>query len=144
MILISHRGNLNGPDPKNENSHEYIDIAIENGFDVEVDVYFYKNNFYLGHDEPTYLSSLEYLENKKIWCHAKNMEAMEAFYKTKCHYFWHETDSLTLTSKGYYWTYPGKKLFENSICVLPEQSNYKNYFCRGLCSDYILDYKKND
>ena len=111
MILISHRGNLNGPDPKNENSHEYIDIAIENGFDVEVDVYFYKNNFYLGHDEPTYLSSLEYLENKKIWCHAKNMEAMEAFYKTKCHYFWHETDSLTLTSKGYYWTYPGKKLF---------------------------------
>ena len=50
---------------------------------------------------------------------------------------------LTLTSR-LYWTYPGNKLFENSICVLPEKSDYKSFFCKGICSDYILKYKNND
>ena len=142
MFLISHRGNLNGPEIKNENKRDYILNAMEKGFDGEVDIHFYKNKFYLGHDEPEYLTSLEFLENNKIWCHAKNMDAMEAFYKTKCHFFWHQNDAVTLTNKGYYWTYPGQKLFENSICVLPEKSNYKEFFCQGICSDYIMEYKE--
>jgi hypothetical protein len=144
MFYISHRGNLNGPDTRYENSIEYINHALERGFDVEVDVHYFKGNFYLGHDEPTFQVSLDFLENKKLWCHAKSMDTMGAFYKTKCHYFWHETDAVTLTNKGYYWTYPGNKLFENSICVLPEKSDYKSFFCKGICSDYILKYKNND
>ena len=143
MFLISHRGNLDGPNLKDENSPDYISNAIEKGFDVELDVHYFKNQFYLGHDEPVYLTSIEFLENKKFWCHAKNMEAMEAFYKTKCHYFWHENDAMTMTNRGYYWTYPGKKLFANSICVLPEKSNYKNIICKGICSDYILKYNNS-
>ena len=105
MFFISHRGNLNGPDARYENSIEYINHALESGFHVEVDVHYYKNNFYLGHDEPAFLTSLEFLENKKLWCHAKSMDTMGAFYKTKCHYFWHETDAVTITNQGYYWTY---------------------------------------
>tara|TARA_B110000003_G_scaffold208655_1_gene207598 strand:- start:113 stop:550 length:438 start_codon:yes stop_codon:yes gene_type:complete len=142
MFLISHRGNLSGPDYNNENKIDYILNAIQNGFDVEVDVHYYKDKFYLGHDEPTYLTSVEFLEHEKLWCHAKNIDAVGAFYKTKCHYFWHQSDDVTLTNRGYYWTYPGKKLFENSICVLPEKSDYKNFFCKGICSDYILKYKE--
>ena len=67
---------------------------------------------------------------------------MEALYKTKCHYFWHQNDNVTLTNKGYFWTYPGQRLFENSICVLPEISNYNDFPCKGICSDYILKYKE--
>jgi hypothetical protein len=29
-------------------------------------------------------------------------------------------DDYTITSKGYFWTYPGKKISKNSIIVLPE------------------------
>ena len=143
MFFISHRGNLIGPDKKDENNPDLIINAILNGFDVEIDVHYYKNHFYLGHDEPTYLVSTEFLLNKKIWCHAKNIEALDAFQETSCHYFWHENDTATITSKGYFWTYPGKKLFKNSICVLPEKADYKKIVCRGICSDYIKKYKED-
>ena len=52
MIYISHRGNLNGINPKQENKPSYIFNALERSFDVEVDVWFVKGKFYLGHDEP--------------------------------------------------------------------------------------------
>ena len=56
MKLIAHRGNINGPDPSKENTPEYIEQAIAQGFDVEVDVRYspLHSKLYLGHDEPDY------------------------------------------------------------------------------------------
>ena len=62
--------------------------------------------------------------------------------KIKAHHFWHQEDDYTITSKGFIWTYPGKSLLTSSICVLPEKSTYKKFECYGICSDYILKYKK--
>ena len=120
MIYISHRGNINGPNKKLENNPNYITDAINKGFDVEIDVNYKNSNFYLGHDKAQYLVSKKFLLNKKIWCHAKSIETALKLKKIKAHYFWHQNDDITLTSKGYFWTYPGKKLTKNSICVLPE------------------------
>ena len=50
MYLISHRGNLNGIQKNRENSPSYINEAIEKGYNVEVDVRYEKNKFFLGHD----------------------------------------------------------------------------------------------
>ena len=63
--------------------------------------------------------------------------------KIKAHYFWHQEDDYTITSRGFIWTYPGKKLFPNSICVLPEHANYKDINCKGICSDFIDKYKND-
>ena len=38
MILISHRGNLNGKSDE-ENHPNHIDITLRQGFDVEIDVW---------------------------------------------------------------------------------------------------------
>ena len=46
MILISHRGNLDGKREEFENHPDYIEDAKKRGFDVEVDVWFTKNNFF--------------------------------------------------------------------------------------------------
>ena len=82
------------------------------------------------------------LNNKsQLWIHAKNLNVLEIVSKLNLHYFWHQEDDITITSKGYWWTYPGKKLFQNSICVLPEKSNFKMTNCAGICSDYIERYK---
>ena len=35
-------------------------------------------------------------------------------------YFWHDTDTYTLTSYNIPWIYPGKKLMKTGVCVLPE------------------------
>ena len=46
MLLISHRGNLNGIQKKRENSPTYINEALSKGYDVEVDVRFRDNKFF--------------------------------------------------------------------------------------------------
>ena len=141
MYLISHRGNLNGIQKDKENEPEYIISAIDKGFDVEVDVRFENNKFFLGHDYNQFEINKEFLLNKKIWCHAKTSEALFALDEIKAHFFWHQEDDYTITSKGYIWTYPGKKLLSKSICVLPEKANYKEINCLGICSDFIERYK---
>ena len=141
MYLISHRGNLNGVIEDRENSPNYINEALEKGYDVEVDVRFENNQFFLGHDLNQYKIDEKFLLNKKIWCHAKTDKALNALEKINAHYFWHQEDDYTITNKGFFWTYPGKKLLKNSICVLPEKSNYEKISCKGICSDFIEKYK---
>ena len=141
MYFISHRGNIDGLQKEVENQPDYINNALEKGYDVEIDVRFENNKFYLGHDKNQFKVEKEFLLNKKIWCHAKTSEALLALHRINAHYFWHQEDDYTITSKGFLWTYPGKILLPNSICVLPEIVDYKNFDCLGICSDFIKKYK---
>ena len=63
----------------------------------------------------------------------QNTEALYEMSKMNCHYFWHQEDDYTITSKGIIWAYPGKKLTNNSICVLPELFNKHIEDCLGIC-----------
>ncbi len=143
MILVSHRGNLTGKEPDRENSPNFITEAIEKGFYVEVDVWVKDgNHVFLGHDGPQYPVSIEFLKNKKIICHCKNIEALRLMLDNNIHCFFHKTDDVTLTSKGYIWTFPKKKLVPGSFCVMPEYGYTGDISsCMGICSDFIQDYK---
>lgn len=139
MIKIAHRGNINGPNEKYENDPSYIIEAIKQGFDVEIDVWFLNGSFYLGHDNPKYMVGINYLKNDHFWCHCKNIESLYLLTKNNIRSFFHDSDGATLTSDGYIWTYPGEHLTENSICVMPEKSNWKiPKNIAGVCSDYVL------
>ena len=54
MILISHRGNINGVNLERENTQSYIQEAIDLGYDVEIDVRYIDKKFWLGHDKSDY------------------------------------------------------------------------------------------
>ena len=125
MILISHRGNIDGKNEVWENHPKYITEALEAGYDVEIDVWYISDNYFLGHDSPEYPTDKYFLQKDGLWCHAKNVDALEMMLKENIHCFWHQDDDVTLTSKGYMWTYPGKQLTEKSICVKPELSDKK-------------------
>lgn len=143
MIVIAHRGNLHGPNPLTENSPESIQDCLAYGFSVEVDVWMHQNSLWLGHDEPTYkISDTSKLLYDKVWCHAKNLEAAEALKNMGAHFFWHENDTITLTSKGYFWTFPGRPLTKNSIAVMPELAFDEASFsiAAGVCTDWPLRY----
>jgi hypothetical protein len=145
MILISHRGNVNGKIPKKENNPEYIDKAISLGYDVEIDIWSIEGVLLLGHDEPQYGISQLWLNQRSqsLWIHCKTIEAMEWFNAIGgFNYFWHEEDTVTLTSKGFIWAYPGKQPIQQSIAVMPEIHNDNITQCIGICSDYIENYKK--
>jgi len=144
MIFISHRGNINGRTIALENTVDYIEKALEN-FDVEIDVWVYNKNLFLGHDIPESSIAEKWLceYRNKLWVHCKNVEAVEFFTTNKelYNYFWHQEDTLTLTSRGFVWVYPGKQPVYNSIAVLPELNNDNTNSCLGICSDYIEFYK---
>ena len=146
MILISHRGNLEGKLTDVENHPDYIDEALNAGYDVEIDIWMLEGVLLLGHDEPQYGISQHWLNQRydKLWIHCKNVEAMEWFNLIGgFNYFWHEEDTMTLTSKGYMWVYPGKQSVKNSIAVMPEIKPDDISECKGICSDYIKHYKND-
>ena len=143
MILISHRGNISGKILEAENKPEYIQDTMFLGYDVEVDVWFRDGLLWLGHDEPQDEVTMEWLERRadKLWIHCKNVSALEKFSSLKTfNYFWHDTDTATLTSKGFIWAYPGKQPIKDSIAVLPEIYRDDISQCKGVCSDYIIKY----
>ena len=142
MILISHRGNINGKNESCENNPSYIDLALKKNYDVEIDLWFENNTWVLGHDMPQYKILYNWLNDRKklLWVHCKNIEAIIALKNKDIHYFWHETDTITLTSKHYIWAFPGKQPIKNSISVMPEIYNEEVDQCIGVCSDYINKY----
>jgi hypothetical protein len=145
MILISHRGNINGRTDSLENNPSYIDNAMSKNFDVEIDVWVKDSMLWLGHDLPQYLIDFTWIIDRfpKLWIHCKNIEAMIYFKESKkpVNYFWHQEDDVTITSLGYFWTYPGKKLTHNSIAVMPEIKYFDEInISYGICSDYIENY----
>jgi hypothetical protein len=146
MILISHRGNISGPNPEKENHPEYILAALQAGYDVEIDVWFENGKFMLGHDEPQYEFPFDLLDKNypKLWIHCKNMDALSVLNNLdpggdKVNYFWHENDLGVLTSKSYIWS---TNLFNRGILVMPEAFNREPIETTlGVCSDYIEKYK---
>lgn len=148
MILISHRGNIDGKTER-ENHPSYIDEAIEAGYDVEIDIWAIEGTFHLGHDEPQYGITQHWLNERKdkLWIHCKNIEAVEWFNELESigsdfNYFWHQEDDVTLTSMNFIWAYPGKQPIRKSIAVMPELNNDDVSECKGICSDIIKNYNK--
>ena len=147
MILISHRGNTNGKDESKENKPSYIVDAIRKGYNVEVDFWYDNGKFVLGHDEPQYSIPLDFIENyyRYLWIHCKNHDALSKLVEIDrggvyFNYFWHDTDDVIITSKGYMWANPGIYI-EGSIAVMPEYKKDKIEGRLGVCSDYIINYE---
>lgn len=142
MVIIAHRGLVNGPDINLENNPHQIEIALKQGFHCEIDVWFVEGLWWLGHDEPTYNINYDFLQRPNLWIHAKNLSALEKLIDNQSlNVFWHGTDAFTLTSCGYIWAYPGQLLTKKSIMVLPEWSdislsNTQYVTCFGICTDY--------
>lgn len=144
MFLISHRGNLLGKDISLENSPDYIITALHENYDVEIDVWEHKNKLYLGHDEPTYPVKIDFIKNKRFWCHAKNIKALQVLLQNNIHCFWHQSDTCCLTSKKYIWCYPGV-FIPGGIVNQPDEFEFNTYNINkkylGICSDNIIKYK---
>lgn len=151
MILIAHRGNINGPNPSQENNPSYVEMALQSGYHIEIDVWLIESQLFLGHDNPQYLVTLDFLQrDDRIICHAKTIDTLQFLLKHKLHCFFHDKDSATLTSHNLIWLYPGMKPCEQGILVMPEWESIdygektwldfvieKKDTCYGVCSDYV-------
>lgn len=145
MIIIAHRGNLDGQNEQLENHPDYIQNAIDNNFQVEIDLRLIDGDLWLGHDEPQYKVSIEWLLQRRnvLWIHPKNFEALAYLIEKKddFKYFWHTCDSYVLTSNHKIWAHEIDQIVDASNCIVPLldkeslivkfQSNYY-----AICTDF--------
>jgi len=141
MNIISHRGNLNGSDPMSENTISQVHKARDNGFDVEVDVWWYKQSFWLGHDEPKEKIMKSFLTRGNLWVHAKNLEAVRELQYVDTNWFWHEDDKVTLTRRGNIWCFPGNEV-EGGVMV--DHGQTTKVKVQGVCTDFPLRWKNEN
>lgn len=144
MFLIAHRGLCDGPNPARENHPDEITRTLERGFEAEIDVRLIGRTLWLGHDEPQHLVPLSFLDNPKLWLHAKDLETLNYLLAASLNTFFHDTDEATLTASGWIWTYPGKPLYHMSICVQPEwdadwRDKVAGMPCMGFCSKHVAE-----
>ena len=143
--IISHRGNLSGPDLSRENKEVAISECILLGLDVEIDIWLTNKEFYLGHDQGENLTSENFLikNSEFLWVHCKNTEAFEVAIELNLNAFMHTIEPYVITTKGYYWAFPGMPpLPRETIACMPELSEMKNLDkFYGVCTDFVDKYR---
>lgn len=137
MKLISHRGNLIGKEIELENSPQFIEKALSFNFDVECDLWYLDNKFFLGHDKAQYSIDFSWLnKNKdKLWVHCKNLQCVSILNESNLNYFWHENDKMTITSKKIPWC-KENVFIKHGVTVVFKKQEVPNYIF-GVCSDEI-------
>lgn len=147
MVLIAHRGLLEGPDKQLENKPDHItNIIRQTKFYAEIDLRMKDGELHLGHDFPQYKIDHYFLDQPKLVIHAKDLEALSylASKKRYTNFFWHQDDDYVITSSKWIWAYPGKPFNDLCVNVLPElnmsRAEMKQLDCFGICSDYIGDF----
>lgn len=146
MILYSHRGNLNKRDIDNENKPLIIDKAINKGFRVEVDIRYINGSYWLGHDNPEYKVSLDWIVDRRneLLIHCKNLRSIYELSNCayRLAYFAHKKDQYSLINNGLIWV-DDISLKLNKKCIIPliAQKDVENYYkyaniVGGICTDY--------
>ena len=98
--IISHRGNIDGPNEKLENTLEYVQKAAEK-YRVEIDVWYQNDKFFLGHDGPTQEIDKLFLLSDAYLVHCKNYEAFIELKKySMAEAFFQLEDDIALTTKN--------------------------------------------
>ena len=148
MKLISNKGNIRGVISEYENTPAYIENAINGGFDVKIELTMFDGKLHIGSESNKHKLDIDWLEkyHSRLWLECKDIEIIEKFNHIDnrgayLNYFWHESDSLILTSRGYILSYGGG-MVKGCIMMQPEIKDDTIKLCYGVCSDKIIDYIK--
>ena len=145
MKIISHRGNLKGENPNLENTKHYIDSALNEGFDVEVDLWMIDKKYYLGHDNPENKVELEWLDERKknIWIHTKNFSCFESLLEMNDNFifFYYTIEPVVMVSNKVIWSHEPNEMEIHKNCVIPLlnksqiiNNNFHGWY--GICTDF--------
>jgi hypothetical protein len=161
--IISHRGNLEGPEPTFENKMETFQKAMDLGYSLELDIWHKDDGLYLGHDGPDTKTSFEELLKltigypyQNVYVHCKTLETLQECVKEiplglfSCFVpFFHDVDDCIMLMNGVVWIHPHatkKSLHRPShsilVCPDPIKNNYIDELpwneYAGVCTDFPL------
>jgi len=139
--FIAHRGNTEGKQPEFENTIEYLNHAYDLCGGIECDIRTYNGKLYYGHDEPIELVDTNLIRQYHWFCHAKDLESLSTLIAFGANTFWHQKDTVTITTKGYIWCYPHVHLQDSHRAIWTdfddEFTSMDQIGGWGLCSDRL-------
>ena len=163
MEIISHRGNLYGPEPTIENTVKALQVALHKGFSIEFDLWYHEGEYWLGHDKPQKKilpwkihEWVEEYPKAMLYCHCKDIVTLQRFVyvhykhlKNQCIPFFHDIDECILLANGNLQVHPkyvnNAYIFpEQSIAVLPQLKDFEYYDKEtmkkfmGICTDHPI------
>ena len=151
MIVISHRANFENQKYP-ENSRNAIEYAADFGLDIEVDLRYFEGTILLGHDVGEHKIDEYFLEKYRdiLWVHAKDARTaawLNSQRDFELHWFTHDQDYATLTSRGFLWFHPLSEFQSSGISVMPETRIARHKLTLdpssiGICSDLPFTYCK--
>lgn len=165
MRIISHRGNLTGPDKIRENKELALIEALEKGFDIEFDIWYVAGRFWLGHDTAEISFSVDTLihwsskyMDRMFYVHCKNLWALEELsYISKNNIipFCHDMDQAILLKDNTIWIHPNalsnsskrdKSIAVFSTCKTAKYDvsldiDFSDFY--GICTDYPIDLRNS-
>jgi len=155
QIIISHRGNITGPNTAvyGENHPNSIKNVLDMGFYCEVDVRWVEGEgIFLGHDKPEYKIDKKFLYDHRLYIHCKDVITLYKLNPQPITYikmFFHQNDDIAvIINSDLLWSFPRADviLTPKSIAVLPELvddwEGLNNV--AGVCTDYPIKYSKAD
>lgn len=165
MRIISHRGNLYGPDKEKENTENYLLEALNSGFDLEFDIWYFASKFWLGHDMPKRSFSVDSViqwasryQNQNFYVHCKNTWALENILiieKSNIIPFFHDIDHCILLRNNTIWVHPNavssisKKNRSIAVISYCKRIGYHIDYdidttdFYGICTDYPIDVRNS-
>jgi len=139
---IAHRGLINGPNHLIENLITTITERCKQGRSSEIDIWWHREAFWIGHDEPREPVTLEFLHSEYLWIHAKNPEGFYYLQKLSnekgwgLRIFYHTDEDYALTTTGETIILPGLTDMEGWTYMMPEMGNIIPSVSAKICSDY--------
>ncbi len=141
VIKIAHRGNFYGRQKSSENTLKQIEMALFNGFHVEIDIRLQNGQLFFGHEVPQETVDIDYLKHPSFWVHSKTFETHMYLCDHNIHCFFHDAEDYIFTSRGIKWCRAGVTTYDG-IIVMPEYSpvvfdliRNKHIHPLGVCSD---------
>ena len=108
MLLIANRGNISGSNPTLENTPDYIDSVINQGYNAKVDLWYHNNKLFLGTKEPKTEIEWDWLKRNTdyLWINCMTVSTLSFLLEDgkAFNFFYNTTDPITLTSKGFPWS----------------------------------------
>lgn len=143
--FIAHRGNMAGRFAPDENKPSKIEELNAKGISCEIDVWFHKNQWWLGHDAPETQVTFDWLMKSLPLrlLHCKNREALDKLHRDcgnqayDVNFFYHTDEDYVLTSRGQIIVHPDQQCLPDSIEMMPEMSKERDMKHRStsVCSD---------
>jgi hypothetical protein len=118
MINIAHRGNFCGELPEHSNKPSHLRHALTLDYWIICDVQTHNGELHFGHEEPLDLVDFKILTHEHTICRACDLDAVQVLHNLGAHYFWNQSDDISITSEGIILCFNGKRLrHRNAIWV---------------------------